>query len=156
MKLPRMVVACQKGLVPKVIQQFAKVAPGLTRDQINHYKKKFQTPSDTAGSLSEAAATENLLQEDSDDPAEVEKRQKGGRPKGTSMKASQEELESYQKASAEAAQEYKKALYGNTGKRRMKRGLLQPHTLGTSRDHGHTETDTNSRKPTKFTRSNHS
>jgi hypothetical protein len=28
-----------KGFVPEVIQKFSKVAPGLTRDQINHYKK---------------------------------------------------------------------------------------------------------------------
>jgi hypothetical protein len=29
-----------QGFVPKVIQQFSKVTPGLTRDQINHYYKK--------------------------------------------------------------------------------------------------------------------
>jgi hypothetical protein len=29
-----------RGFIPKVIQQFSKVTPGLTRDQINHYYKK--------------------------------------------------------------------------------------------------------------------
>jgi DNA-directed RNA polymerase specialized sigma24 family protein len=215
-----------KGLVPKVIQQFSIVAPGLTRDKINHYRKahkKGHKRGATGSLLSQTTgATENLLQEDSEDDPAKERRLQGGRPKGTTMKASQEELESYQKASAEAAQEYKKALDGNTGKRRMKKGLLahiimdakkrhnvehleipeetirsrlkrgslnpshrgtvspmtgrvicktsnkqksncgkgleppQPRTLGTSRDHGHKKTDTNSRKPTKFTRSNHS
>jgi len=30
----------RRGFVPKVIQQFSRVTPGLTRDQINHYYKK--------------------------------------------------------------------------------------------------------------------
>jgi hypothetical protein len=32
-----------RGFIPKVIQQFSKVTPGLTRDQINHcYKKEYK------------------------------------------------------------------------------------------------------------------
>lgn len=32
-----------RGFIPKVIQQFSKVTPGLTRDQINHcYQKEYK------------------------------------------------------------------------------------------------------------------
>jgi len=32
-----------QGFVPEVIQKFSRVAPGLTRDQINHFMKKHVT-----------------------------------------------------------------------------------------------------------------
>jgi hypothetical protein len=58
-------------------------------------------------------STKNLQQDDAD-PAK--KRQKGGRRKGTAMKSSRTELESYQNASAEAAQDYQNAFYRLTGR----------------------------------------
>jgi DNA replication initiation complex subunit (GINS family) len=109
-----------KGLVPEVIQKFSKVVPGLTRDQINHYKKKHKRSATTGSdltlgldahaaeaSLSPTTVSNNLPEDDADPP---NKRQKGGRPKGTTMKSLQAELENYQKASAEAARDYQNAL----------------------------------------------
>jgi hypothetical protein len=31
-----------QGFIPEVIQKFSRVAPGLTRDQINHYKRSIK------------------------------------------------------------------------------------------------------------------
>jgi hypothetical protein len=122
-----------KGFVPQVIQKFSKVAPGLTRDQINHYKKKHKrsatADSELTPGLSPMTVSNNLPQDDAD-PAK--KRQKGGRRKGTTMKIPHTELESYRKAAAEAAQDYQNALddfvhrrcNNIKGKRRIKKGTL--------------------------------
>jgi hypothetical protein len=54
------------------------------------------------------------------------KRQKGGRPKGTTVKSSQAEYDIYQKVCAEAARDFQNALdeVAKTGKCRTKKGLL--------------------------------
>jgi hypothetical protein len=83
-----------KGFVPEVIQKFSRVAPGLTRDQINHYIKKHKRSATTGSELTPGLSPMtmfNNLPQDEADPAK--KRQKGGRRKGSTMKSSQTDLE---------------------------------------------------------------
>jgi hypothetical protein len=129
------------GYVPKLIQQFSKVAPGLTRDQINHYRKEHKRSAATISSTTSenliAASTSILLSpmtasnlpqdaEDADPP--TKKRQKGGRQKGTTIKSSQAELERYHKACAEAAQEYQNALNNFAVLHDCVNETMKPHT----------------------------
>jgi hypothetical protein len=49
-----------RGFIPKVIQQFSKVTPGLTRDQINHYyKKEYKKEHKSGPELSLASLPQN-------------------------------------------------------------------------------------------------
>jgi hypothetical protein len=67
-----------------------------------------------------------------DDAGPPKKRQKGGRPKGTTIENSQEEIERYKKAVAEVAQDYKnalndvekQALHHSSGRRHIRKGTL--------------------------------
>ena len=147
-----------KGFIPKVIQQFSIVAPGLNRDKINYYRKEYEkkrkrgalhggsdivTPESSAlaglpqndergatnGSALVVVTPESLLASSlpqDDDAGPPRKRQKGGRPKGTTVKSSQAEYDIYQKVCAEAARDFQNALdeVAKTGKCRMKKGLL--------------------------------
>jgi hypothetical protein len=86
-----------KGFIPKVIQQFSIVAPGLNRDKINYYRK---------GSALVVITPESLMASSlppDENTGPPRKRQKGGRPKGTTVKSSQAEYDIYQKVCAEAA-----------------------------------------------------
>jgi hypothetical protein len=103
-----------KGFVPKVIQRFSRVAPDLTGDQINHFIKKHKRSATTGSELiPELSPMTTLNDLPQDDAGPAKKRQKGGRRKGSTMKSSQTELESYQKAIAEAAQDYQNALFNS-------------------------------------------
>ena len=120
-----------KGFIPKVIQQFSIVAPGLNRDKINYYRKEYEKKRER-GALhggSDIVTPESLLASSlrqDDDAGPPRKRQKGGRPKGTTVKSSQAEYDIYQKVCAEAARDFQNALdeVAKTGKCRMKKGLL--------------------------------
>ena len=147
-----------KGFIPKVIQQFSIVAPGLNRDKINYYRKEYEkkrkrgalhggsdivTPESSAlaglpqndergatnGSALVVVTPESLMASSlpqDDDTGPPRKRQKGGRPKGTTVKSSQAEYDIYQKVCAEAARDFQNALdeVAKTGKCRTKKGLL--------------------------------
>lgn len=65
----------------------------------------------------------SLTQDEGSPPT---KRQKGGRPKGTTLKSSEAELNLYKKACDEAARDFQNAVdeVAKSGKCRMKKGLL--------------------------------
>jgi hypothetical protein len=65
----------------------------------------------------------SLTQDEESPPT---KRQKGGRPKGTTLKSSEAELNLYKKACDEAARDFQNAVdeVAKSGKCRMKKGLL--------------------------------
>lgn len=73
-------------------------------------------------SLSPMTMSNNLPQDDADPP---KNRQKGGRPKGSTLKSSQAEQENYQKACAEAARDFQNlSTNKRVGERRLKKGTL--------------------------------
>jgi hypothetical protein len=138
------------GFIPQVIQQFSNVVPGLTRDKIKHYyKKEYKNKrkrglpqNDGRGATSNGSAlvvtpdepllASSLPQDDASPPT---KRQKGGRPKGTTLKSSQAELTLYKKACDEAARDFQSAVdeVAESGKCRMKQGLLDQIIQDTKR-----------------------
>jgi hypothetical protein len=126
------------GFYPDVIQEFAKVVPNLTRAMIKHYRGKGKRRASdlteldanaTEATLSPMTVSNDLPQDDAGPP---KKRQKGGRPKGTTIENSQEEIERYKKAVAEVAQDYKnalddvekQALHHSSGRRHIRKGTL--------------------------------
>jgi DNA-directed RNA polymerase specialized sigma24 family protein len=126
------------GFYPDVIQEFAKVVPNLTRAMIKHYRGKGKRRASdlteldanaTEATLSPTTVSNDLPQDDAGPP---KKRQKGGRPKGTTIENSQEEIERYEKAVAEVAQDYKnalddvekQALHHSSGRRHIRKGTL--------------------------------
>ena len=98
------------GFYPDVIQEFAKVVPNLTIAMIKHYKGKGKRRASDLTELDANATEATSSPTTVSDAGPPMKRQKGGRPKGTTIENSQEEIKKYKKAVSEVAQDYKNAL----------------------------------------------